>query len=181
LEVVLGIGGLLVAWVFNPCGGDTNFGKDGFSEFLCRLHGLKTRATTGFVGFPMERSPTFSLASRIRSMKYALRGIRLVLASQHNAWIHLAATVVACAAGFFLHLSAGEWCWIVIAIIAVWTAEALNTAVEFLCDAICGEYHPLIEKAKDVSAGAVLFSAIGSVIIGTLIFVPHILQWIHRK
>ena len=59
---------------------------------------------------------------------------------------------------------------------AVWTAETLNTAIEFLADAVSSEHHPLIEKAKDVAAGAVLISAIGSAVIGTLIFFPYILK-----
>jgi diacylglycerol kinase (ATP) len=56
----------------------------------------------------------------------------------------------------------------------VWTAEALNTAFEFLCDVASPEFHPLIQKAKDVAAAAVLLSAAGAVIIGLLVFVPHL-------
>jgi len=63
--------------------------------------------------------------------------------------------------GFYLGIDRNEWCWIVLAIVAVWTAETLNTAVELLADATSPNYHPLIGKAKDVAAGAVLISAIG--------------------
>jgi diacylglycerol kinase (ATP) len=59
---------------------------------------------------------------------------------------------------------------------AVWTAEALNTAFEFLADAASPEFHPLVKHAKDVAAGAVLISAIGSVVIGTLILGPHVVE-----
>lgn len=58
---------------------------------------------------------------------------------------------------------------------AVWTAEALNTAFEFLTDVASPEFHPLAGKAKDVAAGAVLISAIGSVIIGLIILGPYVL------
>jgi diacylglycerol kinase (ATP) len=61
---------------------------------------------------------------------------------------------------------------------AVWTAEALNTALELLADVASPEFHPLVEKAKDVAAGAVLISAIGSVIIGLLVFGPCMLKLI---
>ena len=61
------------------------------------------------------------------------------------------------------------------AIVSVWTAEALNTAFEFLADVASPEYHPLVAKAKDVSAGAVLISAIGSVVVGVLIFGAYVL------
>jgi len=98
-----------------------------------------------------------------------------MLASQHNAWIHAAATIAVVAAGFYIHLSRAEWCWIILTIVSVWTAEALNTAFEFLTDVASPEFHPLAEKAKDVAAGAVLITAIGSVLIGIVVFGPHLL------
>jgi len=61
---------------------------------------------------------------------------------------------------------------------AVWTAEALNTAFEFLADVTTPEFHPLVKKSKDVAAGAVLLAAIGSMVIGVLIFVPRVLSLI---
>jgi diacylglycerol kinase (ATP) len=79
------------------------------------------------------------------------------------------------AAGFFSGLSRVEWCVIVITIAAVWTAEALNTSLEFLADASSPEFHPLIKKAKDVAAGGVLIAALGSVIVGLLVFGPRLL------
>jgi len=119
-----------------------------------------------------ERGLTFT--GRLRSFRYALRGIAVMLRTQHNAWLHAAATVAVCAAGLALGLSAGEWCWIVLAIVAVWTAEALNTAFEFLTDVASPNFHPLAEKAKDVAAGAVLISALGAVAIGLLVLAPRL-------
>ncbi|HPA16020.1 MAG TPA: diacylglycerol kinase family protein [Desulfobacterales bacterium] len=107
-------------------------------------------------------------------MKHATDGIIILLKTQCNAWIHAFATIVVVILGLYLGFSKSEWCWIVIAIIAVWTAEALNTALEFLADAAIPDHHPLVGKAKDVAAGAVLISAIGSVIIGLLILGSHI-------
>jgi diacylglycerol kinase (ATP) len=74
-----------------------------------------------------------------------------------------------------MHLSTGEWCWIVLAIMSVWTAEALNTAFEFLADVASPEFHPLVQQAKDVAAGAVLLSAIGAAVIGLLVLGPPLL------
>ena len=75
---------------------------------------------------------------------------------QHNAWIHSVATVAIVATGLFFHLSRAEWCWIVLAISTVWTAEALNTAFEFLADAASPNFHPIVRDAKDVAAGRCL-------------------------
>lgn len=97
-----------------------------------------------------------------------------MLKSQHNSWIHLVATILVCGAGFYFGISTSEWCWIVLAIMAVWTAEALNTAFELLADVASPEFHPIVKSSKDVAAGAVLLSAIGSAIIGFLVFGSYV-------
>jgi diacylglycerol kinase (ATP) len=118
----------------------------------------------------------FSFTGRIRSFKFAFVGIWTMLKSQQNAWIHIFATIVVVIAGIVLRISSGEWCWLVLAIVAVWMAEALNTAFEFLADVASPEFHPLVKKAKDVAAGAVLISAIGAIVIGIIVFGPYILS-----
>ena len=114
----------------------------------------------------------FTITGRVQSVKFAIRGIRLMLKSQHNAWVHAVASAIVLITGGLLCLTPSQWCWIVLAIMAVWTAEALNTALELLADVASPEFHPLVEKAKDVAAGAVLISAVGSVIIGLLVLGP---------
>lgn len=96
---------------------------------------------------------------------------------QHNAWVHAAATVVVLAAGFLLRISARDWCWIILAISIVWTAEALNTAFEFLADAASPAFHPLVRDAKNVAAGAVLVTAISATVIGAIVFWPYLSPW----
>ncbi|MFN4349866.1 MAG: diacylglycerol kinase [Hylemonella sp.] len=116
----------------------------------------------------------FSFTARLHSFRYALAGLRTLLLTQHNAWLHAAATVVVVVAGLVLGLSRAEWCWLVLAMTMVWMAEALNTALEFLADAVTQEFHPLILQAKDVAAAAVLIAAIGALVIGLLVFGPHL-------
>ena len=118
----------------------------------------------------------FQFTGRIRSFKFAFVGIWTMFKSQHNAWVHACATVGVVAAGLFFGVSGPEWCWLVLAIMAVWTAEALNTAVEFLADVASPDFHPLVKHSKDVAAGAVLISAVGSVVIGALVLGPHFLE-----
>ena len=118
----------------------------------------------------------FSVASRLESFRCAFRGVGTLLATQHNARIHLLATVCVCGLGFLIGISRLEWCALAVAIVMVWTAEALNTAFEFLCDVASPEFHPLIQKAKDVAAAAVLLSAVGAAVIGLIVFVPHLLR-----
>ena len=123
----------------------------------------------------MARLERFSFAARIRSVRYALRGVGVMLRTQHNAWVHAVATAAALIAGFALQISLGEWLAIILAIIVVWATEALNTAFEFLCDIASPEFHPTVERAKNVAAGAVLISAVGAAVIGLLIFGPKLL------
>lgn len=123
----------------------------------------------------MTTRHSLTFTGRLRSVKYAVHGIRIMLGSQQNAWIHAVATIVVVGAGLVLRLSIAEWCWIVLAIAAVWTAEALNTAFEFLTDVASPTFHPIAGQAKDVAAGAVLLTAVAAVVIGLLIFGPKIL------
>jgi diacylglycerol kinase (ATP) len=122
----------------------------------------------------MSSDKRLTFTGRLRSFRSAGIGIGVMLRSQHNAWIHAAATVAVCVVGFVLGLSTSEWCWIVLAIVAVWTAEALNTAFEFLADVASPGFHPLVGRAKDVAAGAVLISALGSAAIGAMILAPRV-------
>lgn len=95
--------------------------------------------------------------------------------TQHNAWIHLGVSVVVVVTGALFGLSGLEWAIIVLAIVGVWSAEALNTAVELLADAVSPDHHPLIGQAKDVAAGAVLVVALGATVVGLVVFGPHLL------
>lgn len=139
---------------------------------------MSIQSTTQSVPITKLTSGSFSLQDRVMSFKYAINGILLMLKSQHNAWIHATVSVLAILFGIFFRLSSEKWCWMVVAIIAVWTAEALNTALELLADVASPEFHPLVEKAKDVAAGAVLISAVGSVAIAILILGPNILTYL---
>jgi diacylglycerol kinase (ATP) len=114
------------------------------------------------------------------SVRNAARGVAVVLRTQHNAWLHAIATGVVLATGVFVGLSRLEWCAIVLAMMAVWTAEALNTAIELVVDLVSPDVHPLAGRAKDVAAGAVLISACGAVVVGILVFAPHFASSVGR-
>ena len=116
----------------------------------------------------------FSVSDRIKSFGYALRGLGFMLRTQHNAWIHLAATTGVVAAGFWFRLGEEDWRWLIVAIGMVWVAEIVNTAFEHLCDVVQPEFHVSVKAAKDVAAGAVLVAAIAAAIIGFLVFLPHL-------
>lgn len=113
---------------------------------------------------------------RIRSFGDAFVGIWTLLRSQRNAWLHLCATGAVVALGVWFGVTRLEWCLLILAMIAVWASEGLNTSVECLADKVSPEFDPQIKHSKDVAAGAVLLSAIGSAIIGILVFFPYVVD-----
>ena len=118
----------------------------------------------------------FSVSGRLRSIRYAFEGLWLVICTQHNAWIHLAATILVIGGGIYFEISRTDWAIVTITIVGVWVAETINTAFEYLCDITNPDYHPVVKKAKDVSAAAVLISAIGAIIVGLIIFLPYVIH-----
>ncbi|MCB0703812.1 MAG: diacylglycerol kinase family protein [Saprospiraceae bacterium] len=114
------------------------------------------------------------LKSRIRSFKFAGIGIRELFTSQPNARIHLFVALVVTVSGFLLKISILEWCIVIVTIFGVLAAEAFNSAIENLTDLVSPDFHPLAGKTKDLAAAAVLFMAIGAVLVGFLIFGPKI-------
>jgi diacylglycerol kinase (ATP) len=120
------------------------------------------------------------LTGRLHSFGHALRGLMVLVQTQHNARIHVVATILVVAAGALLRISPTEWVLIALAIACVWATEALNTSIEFLVDLVSPDLHPLAAKAKDVAAAAVLIAAIGSLIVGVIVFGPHVLKLLER-
>ena len=116
----------------------------------------------------------FDPVERVRSFRPALRGIGHMLRLEHNAWIHAVATGVAIAAGMVLHIDPGEWLAVILAIAFVWVAEAVNSALEALGDAVSSEPHPLVGRAKDLGAGAVLLAAMAAVAVAAVVFGPRL-------
>lgn len=120
---------------------------------------------------------TFSPRRLQHTFAYAGRGIKLLF-GEPNSRIHLLATLCVIVVGLLVSLSLTEWAIAVILVGGVWVTEAVNTAIERLCDHVTPEQHPEIKNIKDISAAAVTLSAAIAVIAGLCIFVPRIIQWI---
>ena len=114
------------------------------------------------------------LSKEIQSFGHALRGIKVLVATQAHARFHLLATIVVVALGLVFSVSKLDWLILLLAIMAVWVAEALNTSIEFLCDRVSPEYNDLVKSAKDVAAASVLLASMGALILGALVFWPYI-------
>ncbi len=116
----------------------------------------------------------------IKSFRYALKGIWHILKVERNARVHLVVAAVVLAAAFYLDVSPGEMAAICFAIILVFLAEVVNTAIEKTLDLIEPEHNGKVAIVKDMAAGAVLITSVGAVIIGVVVFRPYILDWLWR-
>jgi len=119
----------------------------------------------------------FSLVNRFKSFTYAWAGIKEVLRTEHNTWVHLFLTIIAVILGFIFNISIGEWSALIICMTMVWTAEIFNTCIEKLLDFISTDRHPQIKNIKDMAAAAVLIASWAAFIVGAIIFIPKFFVW----
>lgn len=116
----------------------------------------------------------FSIIERIISFKYALKGLKLLIKEEHNAWIHLFFILLAMVFGIAYSISLNEWIILILLFALVFLCELFNSAIENLCNYIQPEKQAIIGKIKDLSAAAVLVTAIAAFIIGLIIFIPKV-------
>ena len=114
------------------------------------------------------------LRARINAIRIAFDGLFYVLRTQPNVKVYGVITLAVILVGGLFGISRLEWIILAITIGFVWSAEAFNTAVETLVDLVSPEENVNAKIVKDSSAGAVLISAIVSILVGLLIFGPRI-------
>ena len=111
-----------------------------------------------------------------KSLKHAWSGLKVIFHDERNFRRDLVIALCVIIAGILFNISHFEWIAISLVISAVLISEALNSVIEAICDTISCDFRLNIKYAKDVSAGAVLVSALVSIITGLLIFMPYILD-----
>ena len=110
-----------------------------------------------------------NIRKTLRSFRFAGRGIIDLFRYENNAKVHLLVAIVVIVVGSWLQFSVTEWAIILTQIGLVWAAEAVNTAIEKLCDVVSPGHNPTIGTVKDLAAGAVLIASIVAVIVGVLL------------
>ncbi|MCD8416387.1 diacylglycerol kinase family protein [Tenacibaculum finnmarkense genomovar finnmarkense] len=114
------------------------------------------------------------IIGRAKSLKYAIRGMFLLLKTEHSIISQLSISFVLIVMGFYFEISRIEWIIQILLIGFVLAVEGMNTAVEKLCDFIHPEFHSRIGFIKDIAAGAVSFAAISSMTITCIIYYHYI-------
>jgi diacylglycerol kinase (ATP) len=117
----------------------------------------------------------FDLKKLGRSFKYALEGINYSLNSDQNLTIHFIVALLVIILSLILQVTPFEMAILGVTILLVISAEMINTAIEKMVDLITNDHKVEAKIAKDVASGMVLLTAIGAVIIGIIIFVPHLI------
>ena len=116
-----------------------------------------------------DKQPLKDQQGVARSFDHAYRGLIFAVRTQRNMRIHVVISVLVLVASLLVGVSKLELAVLVLVILLVFITETFNTAMEFAVDLVTKEYHPLAKLAKDVSAGAVLVSSVGAVLVGYLI------------
>lgn len=115
-----------------------------------------------------------------QSFGYAFEGIRTGIRNERNMRIHCLAIILVTLAGTLFQITAMQWCICLLLFALVAALELVNTAVEAVVDLVTEEKKPLAKIAKDTAAGAVLFAAVISVIIGCIIFLPYVMELLKK-
>lgn len=115
------------------------------------------------------------LRGRIRSLKFAIKGLWLLTTTEDSIKAQLFIGILAVVAGFYFDISNVEWMIQLIVTAMVLVAEASNTAIEKMADFVHPDYHKKIGFIKDIAAGAPAFAALFAVIVTAIIYVPKIL------
>lgn len=112
-----------------------------------------------------------------QAMAHATAGIVAMVREERNMRFHVLAAVVALLLGWWFRISSNDWLWLLLVIFLVFAAEFLNTVTEAVTDVMVNhQYNVDVKKAKDVAAGGVLLAACFAVVVGLIIFGPHLVD-----
>ncbi len=130
----------------------------------------------------LEKQPHwfFNIFAFRKSLGYALAGVWWGLKYNQNLRFHFFAALVVIFLSITFHINPFEMGILGVMILVVIVSEMMNTVIEEMVDLIVQEHRQQAKIAKDVAAGMVLVSAFGSIIVGILVFGPHIYHYFFR-
>lgn len=111
-----------------------------------------------------------------RSLKFAWNGIATLAREEQSFRLQLIAAAVLTVLIFVFDLSRAETALVVVVAAFTLVLELLNGAVERLVDLFKPRMHAYAEQIKDMMAGAVLVCSVGALVVGILVFLPHIAE-----
>lgn len=106
----------------------------------------------------------------LKSLKNAVKGIYYCINSERNFRVHTVAMLYVLVFSRLFNFSKTQYCILFLTIALVLIMECINTAIEKVLDFTQESYSAIIKIVKDVSAGAVLLSAICATCVGINLF-----------
>ena len=110
----------------------------------------------------------------LKPFRYAFDGISWSFRNHRNFQIHTGFAFIALISGLLLNIARQDWILLLFTIILVYFAEMVNTALEEITDLVTVKWAKQAKIAKDVSAGMVLITAAGAIMVGLLVFIPYL-------
>ena len=126
----------------------------------------------------IEYSNKLDAKRLVRSFKAAFEGIASTYKKEQNIKIHTIISLIVVLAGFIFKINYIEWLVCLVLIGFVMMAEFFNTSIEYVVDLASPDIHPLAKAAKDTASAGVLMMAIISALIGCVIFIPKIIEFV---
>ncbi len=114
------------------------------------------------------------------SFKYAFSGLIYAFSYNQNIRIHFFIAILVILASIIFNVNAFEMGILGVMILLVISTEMINTAIEEMVNLIANDHRKEAKIAKDVAAGMVLLTTFGSVVVGVLIFLPHLLRLLYK-
>lgn len=118
----------------------------------------------------------FNFKRFFKSFHYAVEGLDHALRNDQNLVVHFIIAFFVILISILLKVTPFEMGILGVTILLVISTEMINSAIEKMVDLITKEHRAEAKIAKDVSAGMVLLTSMGAVVIGILIFLPYILK-----
>lgn len=125
-----------------------------------------------------ERKKLRGLKRLTSSLKYAGDGLKYAYKNEQSMTIHIIITLIVITFGIILNISSYEWIIVVLCIGIMMCFELVNTSIEAAVDLTTNEYNEKAKVAKDVAAAVSVMFSITSIIVGLIIFVPKVFDFI---
>ena len=138
------------------------------------MYGIRNSHLTKITTLKQNHQKSGFIKGRLKGGVVAQQGAFKFVTTEHSGMVQIVLAILLISAGFYYHISTTEWMFSIIVLAMVLTAEALNTAIEKLCDFVHEDYHEKIGFIKDIAAGGVWFSAIAALVIELIIFYPKV-------
>ena len=133
-----------------------------------------TESVHNYYNFKLSLKLMKFIIRRFKGIIIAISGMFFLLKNEDSIKVQSICILLIVSLGYYFEITKNEWIIHIILIGFILTTEALNTVAEKICDYINPKYDDRIKLIKDISAGAVSFAVISSLIVLIIIYYPYV-------